>query len=136
MNNPMKPDTLARRSAERIQTAKDRKRALLARLYELAQRDGPDSIFAELYVQTRNAVPEAETPVLVRKPSDEPSANIIDTMTPEERKAVRAKCAGQIIGDDDESVALYQLYRCICGWLFDRQFAENALRRLRSEQPE
>lgn len=60
MKIKMKPETIARRAVERaIETAA--RRASLARsLAELAERDGPDSIWPELLAEHLARLPAAE----------------------------------------------------------------------------
>ena len=46
--HPMKPETIARRRREHAEEQARRRRELVEDLRRLAERDGPDSIFAEL----------------------------------------------------------------------------------------
>lgn len=48
MFRPMKPETIARRAAERAAKRERDAATLTARLREAAERNGPDSIFHEL----------------------------------------------------------------------------------------
>ena len=45
--HPMKPETIARRAAERQVKRAERRAATLCRMTDLASRDGPDSFWAE-----------------------------------------------------------------------------------------
>lgn len=48
-SHPMKPETLARRAAKREADRAARRASLLERMAKLAQRDGPDSFWADYY---------------------------------------------------------------------------------------
>jgi hypothetical protein len=52
----MKPETLARHAIERARTRAEAKVERMRRLAELSERDGPDSIWAEL-LSIENALP-------------------------------------------------------------------------------
>jgi hypothetical protein len=47
----MKPETIARRAAKRIADTAARKQSTTERLKALVERDGPDSIWAELLAE-------------------------------------------------------------------------------------
>jgi len=51
MFKPMKPETVARRAAERAAASAASREDLRARLKEKAERDGPGSLFAELLAE-------------------------------------------------------------------------------------
>ena len=51
MFRPMKPETIERRRVQAIQERHARMRDSLDRTKQLVERDGPDSIWAELYAE-------------------------------------------------------------------------------------
>lgn len=55
MFRPMKPETIERRRREHEQEQRERKAQLIADLRERVERDGPDSIWAELLVEQERA---------------------------------------------------------------------------------
>ena len=51
-NRPMKPETIARRAKERAIETSERRADLLSRLQQKAATCGPDSIWAEMLLET------------------------------------------------------------------------------------